>query len=291
MLIRRGCGIFNDWQKIRSQRLIPIVDINEVGNAYIEWNMGKNVSVCDFHNIKSPWPKAWFERKVRQWKGHDWRVGVLLYSYPCHAQEDLAQELADDLCFSVNLDDYVACITAPIPAMAHWLQTAIVFLEPDEAIQSVKPIYLVTHALDSQGKILKGSEQIFLSKGIHGATSRYDNMRFYANMLFPVLFSISFLHCKNVEVTDVLTGKHKMKTESRGGIVFKTLRIKPATCRSSGGLSLCKSTDKLRHHIVRGHFAHYVDKPAFGTVYGTFWIPDHARGGRRAGEVRKDYRV
>lgn len=45
-------------------------------------------------------------------------------------------------------------------------------------------------------------------------------------------------------------------------------------------------------HQVRGHFATYLpERPLFGRLSGTFWIPDHIRGDVKNGVVVKDYTV
>jgi hypothetical protein len=45
-------------------------------------------------------------------------------------------------------------------------------------------------------------------------------------------------------------------------------------------------------HICRGHFSTYSEeKPLFGRVAGTFWIPAHTRGQIKEGVVISDYKV
>jgi hypothetical protein len=45
-------------------------------------------------------------------------------------------------------------------------------------------------------------------------------------------------------------------------------------------------------HICRGHFSTYSEeRPLFGKVAGTFWIPAHVRGEAKEGLVISDYRV
>jgi hypothetical protein len=45
-------------------------------------------------------------------------------------------------------------------------------------------------------------------------------------------------------------------------------------------------------HICRGHLRTYTEeKPLFGKVIGTFFIPAHLRGDEKVGTVVKDYQL
>jgi hypothetical protein len=45
-------------------------------------------------------------------------------------------------------------------------------------------------------------------------------------------------------------------------------------------------------HICRGHFSHYSEeKPLFGRIAGTFWVPAHVRGSAKEGVIVSDYNV
>lgn len=44
--------------------------------------------------------------------------------------------------------------------------------------------------------------------------------------------------------------------------------------------------------FCRGHFSTYTeDRPLFGKVSGTFWVPSHVRGSAKQGVVVSDYNV
>lgn len=44
-------------------------------------------------------------------------------------------------------------------------------------------------------------------------------------------------------------------------------------------------------HPVRGHWATYDERPLFGKLRGTFWVPPHERGNAAFGVVSHDYRI
>lgn len=47
---------------------------------------------------------------------------------------------------------------------------------------------------------------------------------------------------------------------------------------------------KKRLHLCRGHWTTYTaERPLFGRLVGTYWIPDHKRGNPELGRVIKDY--
>lgn len=110
--------------------------------------------------------------------------------------------------------------------------------------------------------------------------------------------SISFLHCKNIKrvaKADNPTPKEQAKRIKVGKlplVEYKTLVIAPmkeVIRQANGGESDTLSAKAL--HICRGHFRNYDQKPLFGKYKGNFFIPQHARGNIRNGEVKKDYKV
>lgn len=113
-----------------------------------------------------------------------------------------------------------------------------------------------------------------------------------------MMLACAFLHCKNV-TTDERTvlwrpaKKSRNRVENRVPLLtVKTLRIEPMkkVLRTEGNVS--ENGLKKALHICRGHFATYSeDNPLFGKMTGTFWRPQHVRGDRARGEVKKDYCV
>jgi hypothetical protein len=107
------------------------------------------------------------------------------------------------------------------------------------------------------------------------------------------LLSLSFIHCKNVVVTNIDPIKKFHGKRNRYGphIKFKTLSIEPMKkiLRVEG-----KSESKglsYALHICRGHFKTFEDKGLFGKHFGTFWWDDQVRGKVQNGIVEKDYSI
>lgn len=117
-----------------------------------------------------------------------------------------------------------------------------------------------------------------------------------AQYLFPVLLSISFMHCRNVGVRPVvppekLSRKHKKK-HGHELVRYHVLEIQQIQrfldeCRD-------RNQDNFRSalHLCRGHFKTFtLDAPLFGRHAGTYWWDPQVRGSMDQGLVLKDYRV
>lgn len=119
---------------------------------------------------------------------------------------------------------------------------------------------------------------------------------FVAQLMFPVLLSISFMHCKNVEVRPVvppekLSHKHR-KAYGHELVRYHVLDVQPIRRildRYKKG-----TRDDLRNalHICRGHFKTFTpDAPLLGRHVGTYWWGPQVRGSQERGTLLKDYRV
>ena len=113
------------------------------------------------------------------------------------------------------------------------------------------------------------------------------------------LLTISFLHCKNVQLQPV-TPSHKPlshKQKRRGDppfarLAYHVLDITPMkqVLRTEGHEDYNGTKQAL--HICRGHFADYREgRGLFGKYKGVFWIPQHIRGNLRQGATIKDYHI
>jgi hypothetical protein len=130
---------------------------------------------------------------------------------------------------------------------------------------------------------------------VHLATNTYkeDVMYFTVEV---VLFTLTFMHCKNVRRVENDPSPALQKARQRKGkpplVKHYTIEINPMKeiLRKEGRIESEGLARAL--HICRGHFATYSEeKPLFGKVTGTVWIPAHVRGSKDAGEVRKDYKI
>jgi hypothetical protein len=117
-----------------------------------------------------------------------------------------------------------------------------------------------------------------------------------AQFFFPVLLTISFFHCRNVDVhpsllPEKVSERHRKK-HGRPLIRYYVLDIDPMR-RVLEGLRTGRR-DELRRalHICRGHFKTFSpDAPLLGKHVGTYWWAPQVRGSKSEGVVVKDYRV
>ena len=121
--------------------------------------------------------------------------------------------------------------------------------------------------------------------------------QFAMAFVWPMLLAISLMHCKNVVRIDATETegppKKWLRRMKQPEIRYHVLNIDPMkeVLRCEGGIE----TNGLKKalHICRGHFRTYSEesKGMFGRLHGTFWVPQHARGDKALGEVKKDYNV
>jgi hypothetical protein len=118
----------------------------------------------------------------------------------------------------------------------------------------------------------------------------------FLSLLKPVLFALSFMHCKNVTLEaqepDRSLNNERRKAGLKPFVRYHTINIEPMkkVLKTEGN----SEVDGLKRalHICRGHFSTYSEeKPLFGRIAGTFWIPSHVRGSIKEGVVVSDYNV
>lgn len=106
--------------------------------------------------------------------------------------------------------------------------------------------------------------------------------------------ALQFMNCKNVTTPEYDQPSNFAKSYERKNKIpllkHHTININPigkGTGKSHSGGGGEKS-----FHICRGHFATYSEeRPLFGKLSGTFWMPAHVRGNREVGEVKSNYIV
>jgi len=116
----------------------------------------------------------------------------------------------------------------------------------------------------------------------------------YSYCIAP-LFGLQLLSCKNINYTPLDYSlkflKHRNKRNKPYFEKYYVIQIEP----------MRKILDEKGHaqtmglkyalHICRGHFRTYDEKPLFGKVTGTFWVPAHIRGDVSIGKIKKDYEI
>jgi hypothetical protein len=117
-----------------------------------------------------------------------------------------------------------------------------------------------------------------------------------AQLIFPALMALSFMHCKNVSLDPIAPpeklSRGHLKRYGRPLVSYGELRIDPIRKvlerqREGVGGSLRKAL-----HLCRGHFKTFTnDAPLLGRATGTYWWAPHMRGAESAGVALRDYRV
>lgn len=104
------------------------------------------------------------------------------------------------------------------------------------------------------------------------------------------------MHCKNVVMEAVEPDRALNRERKKHGfkpfLRYHTIDIEPMkkVLRTEGNIEA--EGLKRALHICRGHFSTYSEeRPLFGRVAGTFWIPSHTRGSIKEGMVISDYNV
>jgi hypothetical protein len=120
--------------------------------------------------------------------------------------------------------------------------------------------------------------------------------RAFVNMMQPAFLTTSFMHCRNSWVNKVTPPPKLAKASRRRHgvplVSFRTINIEPMrrVLRSEGRAH--ETGIKKALHICRGHFRTYTaEKPLFGKVSGTIFVPMHARGSAQEGIVVQSYKV
>lgn len=157
----------------------------------------------------------------------------------------------------------------------------------------------VLHLEGPLGPIKEGLQKIQQADNSNFTTTLERLKDVLMPMLHTALLSISFMHCKNVQTSEITPPPPPLPTkrqirwgqQPRQLATYHVLNIEPMkqilkTEGQSEKIGLQRAL-----HICRGHFAHYTDKGLFGKYYGTFWKPQHIRGSQHAGIVDKDYRI
>lgn len=117
-----------------------------------------------------------------------------------------------------------------------------------------------------------------------------------SSLLKPILFALCFVHCKNVTLQpnqpDRTINNERRKAGLKPFVRYHMINIEPMkkVLKTEGN----SEVDGLKRalHICRGHFSTYSEeKPLFGRIAGTFWIPSHVRGSIKEGVVVSDYNV
>jgi len=105
--------------------------------------------------------------------------------------------------------------------------------------------------------------------------------------------SVSFMHCKNVEmIKSPALKKTKKRLQHSPRVRYYTLSINPMRKILDRNDSHESSGLKMALHICRGHFKDYsAGDGLFGKYKGLYWWESQVRGNAKHGSVIKDYSI
>lgn len=183
-----------------------------------------------------------------------------------------------------------------------WVLFAAVFIERQKG-QPVGPIAYHCAALAEDGTWYRQADNSLIWEGSipelsmqlpEGVSAEWNAIS--AQLCFPALLAISFMHCKNAEIVEVIPNdKLSKKAKKRTGrdlVRYHTLEIDPI--KKIFKKYKHGTINDLKHafHICRGHFKTFTeDSPLFGRHTGTFWWTPQVKGRKSEGIIVKDYRV
>jgi hypothetical protein len=182
-----------------------------------------------------------------------------------------------------------------------WLLNLLLFLEREKG-KPFGPVSEHWAGLAEDGTWFRHNDgSVFWAGGYAGFDKApYDLQQeagdYYAQFCFPALLTVSFLHCRNIEIRPVTPSETQsrsyQKKHGRDLVRYHVLDIKPIRRLLERYHRGERSDLRRALHICRGHFKTFApDAPLLGRAVGTFWWGPQVRGSREEGIVLKDYRV
>lgn len=302
--------LFDEIKELHKLPRLPVVvDISNVNAYYMMHEKDEWVIQDDFPNCAPPFDFAFYEmRGVSKMKidgvvheRHDTqnlRYGMLVEA---HEWTDYAPAYLLLMRKAIGTDDAPDAMLPAVKA-ARWMCSAWAYVTNGTRIVKTHTWFW---CVGNDGKVIPGKNGSPYLMGItdllrthlestdpdvHFAASQFN-----ASLFHPYLLATSFMHCKNVarieNVPPEKINARRIKEGKQPLVKYYTLQIEPMreVLKREGGSEACGLKRAL--HICRGHFATYDEKPLFGRVKGTFWIPQHTRGSAKHGIVAKDYSV
>lgn len=245
-----------------------VVKIDNVTDVFERMFERKRFDVFkDAPRVGPPFEATWFE-----WATDTYRVGSLVFAIECDAAK---REVS---------------ITGGAAGLAE-----MVFKAADRGAEFV---LFAFHHIERDGE-LKGVGAHCIAGDSDG--SPMDEPEVFdglppASFMPPLLFTLSLMHCKNVETVDndppaKLSAAHR-KRHGYPLVQFKTLVVDVPGKKTASHTATKRDEDVMPLHICRGHFKTFTpERPLFGRIVGTYWWPQHVRGSKEHGVIVKDYEV
>ena len=253
---------------------LPVILADNVADYYFkdtgqeDWNIPQH-----FPNIAPPFTQFWVEH----------RMPTVIHSDKHGDTETHMVNGRVGVLVTAAGPDQVKAVGGPIHPDTKWILMFELFLDYGRARPGIEgPQGSMFMQVDATGVLL---ERPWM-QSFHGPGTPNEVMQSLITWTYPVLLTMTFLHCKNVSMVDnrvekPLAKKWHTKT-GQWPTQYKTLIIEPRkqilrTKGGSGQNGLAKAM-----HICRGHFADYTEgRGLFGKYHGKFWIPQTIRGSKK----------
>jgi len=174
-----------------------------------------------------------------------------------------------------------------------WIMLASLFIEARS--ESVGH-WLV--GLDNDGQIEKRNDNdfyIFSPSRDIPIDFYFKNDDFFNTILGISFMTISFMHCKNITIKEILppekVNRKRVKNNKKPLVRYHVLNIEPMKTVLKRVGNIESNGFKKAIHICRGHFKNYQGAGLFGKHKGLYWWDMHLRGNKEEGLINKDYKV
>jgi len=266
-----------DWDQYTANLLphlenreLPVLLIDNVADYYFHvsdqefWSLDK-----DFPNLAPPFPAFWCEHRLPN------RI---------HSKEKGDTDLSTLIDPNAKVGILVHAadrkdVTGEFPEATRWVLWCELFIDYGHRGKSPSgPHGAIFFCVDAEGRCLD-------KPWMQGFADQKDDAIMKALIIWvhPTLLAISFLHCKNVTITEntvpkPLAKKYFAKTGS-WPVNYKTLVIEPLKqiLRREGKSDTVGVAKAM--HICRGHFRDYREgRGLFGKYKQVVWTPMTVRG-------------
>jgi hypothetical protein len=290
-------------QNLGKAQLVVVDNVAAYCTTELETRGNKGLDASDFPNVMLPFNLAFFDMRLPSSLTMSEAFeagGVLMEMFEAHEfrrfmdfeniKRSMAAQFDSNPFFSEQVSYYLTCF---------------LFLRQRHFRENVHFANFCV-PVNKEGQILPSGANIPWVGAIHQDVPGFEGTEakktilgiLFERFLYPAFLSISFMHCRNVKVTEEkppekLSKKHKKKT-GKSLLKYRVLHIDHMrqVLEHEGGAS--KTGLKAALHICRGHFKHY-GKDGSGLLFGkhaaTIWVPMHTRGTKDEGVVVKDYDV
>ncbi len=166
---------------------------------------------------------------------------------------------------------------------------------PDFLGPTVGPLTWMGSQVDEDGTFLEVASRNLIDRSIWQDDS-INERGFDHNSFFATMLTINFLNMSNVTIEPKRMARAERRREERLGVRTHVIVVTGSSI-SQRSDETPNDSQNLPLHSVRGHAAHYGDccpwhEPRglhFGKYTRRVWVPQHARGHRKFGEIEQEF--